>query len=66
MTVKALPTTKKIELINKKKFATVILSLDAKIFVMYILALGVEIKILVNFFTIISILAKYLDYANIL
>ena len=41
------------------------LNLDFKIFVIYILALKIKIKILIDFLDKISILAKYLNYTNI-
>lgn len=52
-----------VKFINKKKFAPVVLSLNIKIFVIYMLAL--EVKILIDLLDKIIILIKYLDYIDI-
>lgn len=59
MTVEALPTIKKLELINKKEFVIVVLNINIKIFVIYVLILKIELKILINFLGEITIQAKY-------
>lgn len=50
---------------GKNKFAVMLLNLDIKIFVMHILAIKIEIKILLNLQIKILIPANYLDYTNI-
>ena len=62
---KALLITKKIKFINKKDFVVAQLNLNAKTFMIHILALKVKVKILVNFLSKIIILMEYLDYVNI-
>ena len=62
---KTLSIAKKIELIDKKRFVVVVLNLDTEIFVIYILALEIKTRVLMNPPTKIIILAKYLNYVNI-
>lgn len=42
-TAKALPTTKQVELINKKKFAKMVLDKNLEIFMIYVIALEVSL-----------------------
>lgn len=78
-TTKALPTTKRVEFINKKKFPIVVLDENVKIFVVLITTLSTTLTLVlqVYFFcqaqvglllankTLIKVLSKYLDYINI-
>ena len=73
ITTKALPTTKQIELINKKKFAKTILDENFETFVIYVASFNLALRISPNRAAqIASLLAKkvmisdkYLDFANI-
>lgn len=57
ITIKALLTTKKVELIDKKKFATLIKDENFKIFVIYIATLEAQLLILVHLIRKAQILA---------
>lgn len=56
MTVKALEIIKKIKFIEKKEIVIIVLSLNAKNFVIYIITLKIEVKILVDLLSKIIIL----------
>ena len=71
-----MPIIKKIEFINKKKFAIVVLDMDNKTFVIYMTALDiiipniypsqiVQIRLLKANKVLIIIFVKYFDYTNI-
>lgn len=72
-TAKALPTTQKVEIINKKEFATAVLNNDNKSFVVYMAAYSMGSTVYLSQQTQITLLdvkkviipAKYLEYIDV-
>lgn len=79
-TAKVLPTTKRVELVDKQEFVTVALNKNAKTFVIYVATLSAtlvapamqvysfqqaQVRLLLADKAIIDVFSKYSDYANI-
>lgn len=60
----ALPITKQVKLIRRKKFAAAAFSLNEEIFVVYVMAYSSDPDIY-QFYRAIEILYTYADFANI-
>ena len=78
-TVEALPTTKKVELINKRKFAAIALDKNAKTFVVYVATLSAPTSLTTQVYpfrqaqfgllltgkTLVEVPSKYWDFPDI-
>lgn len=64
MTLKALFTTKRLNLMNIKEITVVIYNINIDIIVILILILKVKARVLIDFLDKITILIKYINYNN--